>query len=1606
MALLLTASFTFFSGAPLHAQRRAEIQPPPGRQLSPLSMVSADFDEDGAPDVAVGYGTGTGGTIILLRGNREALAPQSVESFRALEHGQSPDSFLPQSAPVKLQAAPAMLLAADVDGDGHRDLVYASKGSATLQVMFGTGHGTFRTQTASFTLPGAITALASYTPGVRVAGDALLVGYNTAQGARVALVGKGKTGLEMDAKYALPGTATAIAVAQLDSDLTPDAAIVAGGHLVVLHGYQAIYGKGQVETLPESGVLAVASGSFLFDRHQGAQLSVLTAGGELVILAHQGFDSRAYTRQELVQARLDARHNKHALSLADRAGKNGSAPWVEIERRSEPAFGFSASDTPFLLRTRASGAGGDDLVVLDQSTGQRVTISHRSGSSFAGNPGVNASQAAPVRRVKVDSVGSGDLIAAIPMRVNADGRPGLVTLGKDETSLNITVPAANNTFYVTTTADGAPAASNGTLCSNPDAGGCTLRDAVTFANEDASDNGSGGSDTILVPAGTYTLSYLSGHKDSQDNSESHLELYGPVTIIGSGAGSTIIDGDNNDMIFNVNPGPYGTYNGQAGYVDFDAALESVTLQHGANSDNPSGPSSTGLENDFGGCIFWSPTGGNLTLTGVDIQNCSISWGGGGAIYAYGDGGAEVLSLTGGSISGNTTSEQGGAIHVGYPAVTLTATNTAFANNLASATFNASDTGGGDGVDDGGALYLEERQSGSSTAQSVLTGVTISGNTANGPGGGIYSITGLKLLTSTLSSNISIYAGSSGKSLNPNGYNGGGVYIEVESPESAGTITSTNFLGNSAYSSGGGVTQGPAPSSDGNSLTISLSRFYGNTATSNAGSSGLAVGEPGEPSETTDVGSVVATENWWGCNAGPLTSGNGCDQAEKFPSSDPFGNMQTEPHAELAMVLSPTTLPVNSDLGVTVSLNTDSNSNSISNAFPAVTGAAIAYNVTGVGFSSNSSTENFASNGTDSPTISVDTSGSGTVSAQFDGQTVSQPFNVTSPPIITSGNSTTFTEGTNGYFTVTTNGSPNPSLSESGSLPNGVTFTNNGDGTATLTGTATQSGTFPFTITATNGTSPDAVQNFTLTVNPQSVQLTESASPSAGGTVSPGSGSFDQGAGVSISATPNSGYTFLGWTSSPDSVASPSSASTSIVMNSAETVTANFSANLVVNTPNDDSGVASNCTPQSSPGTNSTDSSCSLRDALLQAASLGAGSITFDSTAFAAPQTITLIDAKTLKIPSYTSIIGATSGSGYSLANLVTVDGGGSADPISVFTVNAGVTAAAISNLTITDGYGTGSPSPSTFGGGIHNEGNLTVSNSTFINNSVEEQGGAIYDYGGNLTIQGCTFTANSTTTLGGGAIYGTGDTITVNESTFSGNTAIDNGGAIVMYGSATVTNSTFIGNKSMTEGGGAIGNLGSGALIANNNVFSGNTAVVGAGIDGTGPTNANFNLFYNNVDNGGGEDDCYSCASNTNEVTTNPNLAPLANFGGPTQTALPLPGSGAICAASSALIPAGVTNDQRGMTLDPECPANSVDAGAVQSNYMLSFTVGPPSSSFVNEAMRPSPRVTLMESGNLAGFAPSVLGMTDSQSVLSGTETATTAAGVAIFGNLTTSAAA
>ncbi|HEY3325199.1 MAG TPA: MBG domain-containing protein, partial [Planctomycetota bacterium] len=102
--------------------------------------------------------------------------------------------------------------------------------------------------------------------------------------------------------------------------------------------------------------------------------------------------------------------------------------------------------------------------------------------------------------------------------------------------------------------------------------------------------------------------------------------------------------------------------------------------------------------------------------------------------------------------------------------------------------------------------------------------------------------------------------------------------------------------------------------------------------------------------------------------------------------------------------------------------------------------------------------------------------------------------VNEAPAITSAGNATFEVGTQSSFIVTTGHAfPAIALGESGTLPGGVTFVDNGNGTATLAGNPVtgSGGMYSFSFTASNGIAPDAVQPFSLTVNEASSIISDS-----------------------------------------------------------------------------------------------------------------------------------------------------------------------------------------------------------------------------------------------------------------------------------------------------------------------------------------------------------------------------------------------------------------------------------------------------------------------------------------------------------------------------------
>jgi hypothetical protein len=254
------------------------------------------------------------------------------------------------------------------------------------------------------------------------------------------------------------------------------------------------------------------------------------------------------------------------------------------------------------------------------------------------------------------------------------------------------------------------------------------------------------------------------------------------------------------------------------------------------------------------------------------------------------------------------------------------------------------------------------------------------------------------------------------------------------------------------------------------------------------------------------------------------------------------------------------------------------------------------------------------------------------------------------------------------------------------------------------------------------------------------------------------------------------------------------------------------------------------------------------------------------------------------------------------------------------------------------------------GGGIYNsDGTLQLANCTLSDNSAnygDGIGGGIYNYFGTATLANCTLSGNSASGVGGGGGGISNDgTATLANCTLSGNSAsgVGGGGGIYNAGTATLANCTLAGNSA--DVGGGISNDGTATLA--NCTLSGNSATGGGGIYNAGTaTLANCTLSGNSATVGGGIYNYSQCTVTLNNsivansvtggdiynpgtlqgshnlvgdgsglpgwLSGDPQLGPLQDNGGPTQTMALPPGSPAIDAGDNALVPAGVTTDQRG----------------------------------------------------------------------------------------------
>lgn len=993
-------------------------------QLKPVTLAAGDVDGDGIEDVVAGYAGVAGGVLVIYRGNLDAFAPQSQASWQATGAGKFPNTFLLEAKAIALPESPDFLLTGNFVGGGALDVVVAARGSRTLYILAGDGRGGLLAPQA-ISVMGSITTLGAARFDASSSFTHIVVGTTDQTGDRLSILESTAVGIGEIATIPLRAAATSLAFGNLTGEKSTDMAIVAGGDLQLVHGREiraARAGARSTVVLPEAipvpfAAATVVSGSFIAERSSRQQIAVLGTDGSVHIVTRSQLDARPWDPADMLLRRR-AQFARQPDPLA--TPPDPAEGWKVAESFPAIVSASNPKQPPVFFRTRISSRGADDLMMVDSGQAQLHVLSRENPQALAA-----IAQSLPASFHSTLAMNASQTtVAGIPMRVNIDGRPGVVVLKQGQIVPQVMMPLPDPTFFVNRADDPVPGSTVATCnnVSNVDvSSSCSLREAILKANATS------GTDTIMLAAGTYTLSRP---RVANDFSGAHgtLEVTDSLNITGavdgSGHPASIIQGGTNlttsvDKVFSFNQDI-------SALTDATVSISNLVIQNGHNRGD------TTIFDGWGGAFdFDTGNSGNNTLT---VTNCNITTntltegeGGGLAIFNTnnGTGFAHIVNSTiqnNIAVAGPTgVAGNGGGIFLGTLSA-LVMSNSKVVNNQANANAGSNPVGGG----------MELIGPSGNAGQSAIHASIVSANTSASDGGGIWNTTDLLIDTASAISN------------NTSGGNGGGLWHNAANPDAV-TLSKVTISGNAA-TSGGGIFSGN--SSGGVTLTMHFSRLAGNTATSGT-------------NLTNDDSTVAAIDNWWGTNAPASTIVNTTTTAA------------ITPFLALTHTATPSTIQTSQTSTLTASFLRDSAGTAVSVAnLDVLLGLPITFNNAVLGTISAAQTV-IQPNGTATATFTAGaTGGAAHADAVVDNGTATANITIPVPPVIIKafGAATIPLNGSTSLSFTIQNNNTGTTLSGVGftdalptglviSTPNGVTGTCGG-GTITATagsGSASLSG---------------------------------------------------------------------------------------------------------------------------------------------------------------------------------------------------------------------------------------------------------------------------------------------------------------------------------------------------------------------------------------------------------------------------------------------------------------------------------------------------------------------------------------------------------------------
>jgi len=411
----------------------------------PLALAAADLDEDGVPDLISSYAGPESGTLIIHRGNLDAIYPFGPEAHERRARGTFTDSpFLSPARIIEVPNNPEFLGVGDFDGDGHFDVVIAERASKFLYLLPGDGKGGLG-EVQEIGLPGRVTAFVTGEVNRPDGLADLVVAVGGPAGPKVLVFESPAGALRGEPEsFALSANATSLVLGQLTDEFTRDLAVASGSELLIVHGRDR---RISLDELRRADVLP----AFLERQAMPSAITALTLG-----------DFGGGARKDLALLFDDGKvrllQNMTTLDVIATLG----------------------SDDAFLTTARVASASGDELLALHRA-GRRMQVL---------KPDLPASRAVEAW-VELE----GEPIAVLPMRLNADALSDLVVLEDGGNSPRVFLTQSASTYTVNSTGDGGDSNTGDGVC-NDGSGNCTLRAAIQQANANA------GADSITFSIGT------------------------------------------------------------------------------------------------------------------------------------------------------------------------------------------------------------------------------------------------------------------------------------------------------------------------------------------------------------------------------------------------------------------------------------------------------------------------------------------------------------------------------------------------------------------------------------------------------------------------------------------------------------------------------------------------------------------------------------------------------------------------------------------------------------------------------------------------------------------------------------------------------------------------------------------------------------------------------------------------------------------------------------------------------------------------------------------------------------------------------------------------